>query len=140
MDQRNDRLRKTLAKRRDHGIRKAYNGRVKTTRFDASPPTLIEIHQRPIRLWVDDEADACRGGGVDDGAISLAYKPSSNKDRTELTFDSPYSFVDEAQGEYIVTFLRLDVPKRKPRRVVCTVQKRMDDGTMRQCTIESLSA
>ena len=141
MDQRSIRLLKSLEKRRDHGIRKTYNGRKSTTRYDSIAATLIEIHNRPIRLWVDDVAQESRAGGRDERSLSLAFKPSSDKDRKNVDFDVPYSFIDDKDKEYVVHFHRVDLPKPKSglaRRVICTVEERVEGGKLRACSIASL--
>lgn len=126
MNRRATQLAKSLERRRDHGVRKNYNGRVSTVRYDSQRATLVEVHARPMRLWVDADAHEYRGGGGDEGAVSLAFKPSSDRDRRDTAVSAQASSFLTAQGvEYMVRIVRIVTAKPKsgiPRRAVCIVR------------------
>lgn len=82
-----------------------------------------------MRLWVDDEACEYRGGGAEDGAVTLGYKPSADKDRRDIEMDTPYAFVDADENEYVVRFFRIEGKgKGTARRATCVVKRRTQNG------------
>ena len=84
-----------LIQRRNHGIRKQYNGRKPTVRYD-STRELIEINEHPVKLWLKNARNVSDEG---DNFVSYIYKPSSNKDR-RLETDDIIQFLDGDEHQW----------------------------------------
>jgi hypothetical protein len=126
-----EKLLKTLAKKRAHGIRKQYHGRDGTTRYDAKdkPASWTEAHKNPMKIWVEDAYEEFSAG---DNAIALIYKPSSDKERRENLENSRLSFIENAtKNEFLVHVLYEIRPKSKPRRLVCVIKNMTTNKVMR---------
>ena len=114
---------KAYAKRRDRGLRKKYNGRKESNRFDSKSPALTEIHPKPIRIYSETARDS-----PDDGeyAQSFALKHSRDKDRRNLQRDDVIQMVDNDKNTYLLRVIRVVVSRKSGKsgtehRLVCTI-------------------
>lgn len=103
MSARGDRLYEALARRRVAGVRKRYAGRRETERYDSRAPALVEVGNRPMRVWTDGARDA---GSVADGAVLVKAKIPG---RPQAPFQRDMQFVGKGGDERVCTVEVLEV-------------------------------
>lgn len=103
MSARGERLYEALARRRVAGVRKRYNGRRETERYDSRAPSLVEVGNRPMRVWTDGARDA---SSVADGAALVKAKIPG---RPQAPFQRDMQFADKEGDKRVYTVEVLEV-------------------------------
>ena len=113
-----EKLLRTLARKRAHGIRKKFNGRVPSSRYDSKTPSLVEIHQRPMKLWLEET--------LKNDEFLFLVKLSSDPERRSVSnlVNESFSFVarDKTFVVTIVRLFRTRLHSGEPCRVAAVVK------------------